>query len=922
MLRPKRFDISGKARIWQTVRSLATKASPTKQEVELQSLDKKWAQIWKTYYGSLNPGKTLNPNVEKFYCCSMFPYPSGMLHMGHLRVYTISDVVARYMRLKGRNVIHPMGWDAFGLPAENAAIENGIDPAIWTKENISKMKVQMDMMLADFDWDREISTCDPEYYKWTQKIFLLLVEHGMAYRKKAQINWDPVDQTVLANEQVDSEGKSWRSGALVEKRDLDQWFIGITKYAKELAEDCLVLEHWPEKVKVMQKNWIGESHGATITFPTISGDKLTVFTTRPDTLFSVQFLAVSRLHPIVQAAAMNDPELQDFLSQHKEAAAESKAGYKIKNTYASIPISVDGEKQEVYNVPVYVATYVIDSYGSGAVMGCPGHDERDFEFWGLHNPLVRPVTILGPKDLSKFEVPFTLGNGRIYDSSLLSGSIDNLGFVNGLSSSQASKKITEKLTTVGMGKNTVQYRIRDWLISRQRYWGAPIPMIHCDDCGIVPVPDSELPVMLPERDENSRADPLAKLEEFVHTKCPSCGGDAKRETDTMDTFMDSSWYFFRYLDSKNTEQIFSPDKVSQFMPMDIYFGGVEHAILHLLYTRFMSKFLGDIGYWSGKEVRYEPIRRLITQGMVQGKTFTDPQTGRFLKPNELDLDDPNKPLIAATGVSPSISYQKMSKSKFNGADPEACIKKYGADATRAHMLFLGPISDPVNWNEEQIQGCERWLKRVVSMADSVKALSNIVPADSNIPKRTVEKVEINGKFYDQYEMSEKDVELFNTTQLYIGKVSAAIETDFTFNTLVSDLMKFSNTLTASLKAGTAIRTELISDSFKKFLVLLSPIAPSVAEEAWHILHDSDVTKVSVFHSKIPEAQHVTRQDINYNIFVNGRVRGHLKESVSFVNSSEDEILDKVRSLDGVSDLLKSKTPKKLIVKNGVISIVL
>lgn len=920
MLRGKPTGILPIGRILISKRFIRTSQILKQQEVELRELDKKWARIWKESSGSLNPAKAMNTDGEKFYCCSMFPYPSGALHMGHLRVYTISDVVARYMRLKGKNVIHPMGWDAFGLPAENAAIENGIDPAIWTRDNIDKMKAQMDLMLADFDWDREVSTCDPEFYKWTQKIFLLLVEHGLAYRKKAQINWDPVDQTVLANEQVDSEGRSWRSGAKVEKRDLEQWFIGITKYAKDLAKDCEVLEEWPEKVKIMQKNWIGESPGATIRFATNTHEDISVFTTRPDTLFSVQFLALSLEHPLVQAEAKKDKKLEAFIAQHLGGDSESKEGYKLENLKVSIPIDTDGSTREIYDVPVYAATYVLSTYGSGAVMGCPGHDERDFEFWKLHNPNVPPALTIGPEDpSSEYEIPYVSKSGRLCDSSLVPGNVQCLGSVNGLTVPEASRKITQMLSKMGKGESKVQYRIRDWLISRQRYWGAPIPMVHCDDCGLVPVPDEELPVLLPDRDEGSRGHPLAKIDSFVNTKCPSCGNPATRDTDTMDTFMDSSWYFFRYLDSKNKDMPFDSKKVSQLMPMDIYFGGVEHAILHLLYTRFMSKFLGDIGYWNGNEIRNEPIKKLITQGMVQGKTFTDPHTGRFLKPSELDLTDPKHPKIISTGLEPAISYQKMSKSKYNGADPETCIKKYGADATRAHMLFLGPISDPVNWNEDQIQGCERWLKRVVSMAHSINVKSDKKDTDS---RSIVENIELNGIHLDQVALSEKETQLFNETQLYIEKVSNAIETEFAFNTLISDLMKFSNTIGAAMKAKSFVKSEVINDSYKKLLIMLAPIAPSVAEEAWHILHQGQDDTRSIFIEKVPTPQPVRNEEVVFNVFVNGKVRGQFKAPKDFVNSPESKILEKVKSVSAVGNTLGDKEPRKLIVKKGVVSVLL
>lgn len=567
--------------------------------VDLASLDQKWLARWRARCNNkfINPRRLINEDkkdLKKMYSLTMFPYPSGSLHMGHLRVYSISDTLARYYRMKGYDLIHPMGWDAFGLPAENAAVERGVNPEVWTKSNIQKMKAQMELMLTDFDWSREVSTCDPEYYKHTQKIFLEFLKHGLAYRKKAEINWDPIDKTVLANEQVDSEGRSWRSGAVVEKKLLEQWFLGITKYAGALNKDLELLEDWPSKVKAMQRNWIGESKGAEIKFQVCKDAKshleghlpvdiLDIFTTRAETIFSVQYLALSFSHPITQFISKNDPKLREFidrLNKDGEESEKSKEGYLLPDVYATNPLDA-GVK-----IPLFVAPYVIGTYGSGAVMGCPAHDVRDFEFWinnmGSSSAIIHSVEPINESDYIEGE-PFVSKEGKMNINSR---------FLEGMTTSDARIQVVKELKLIQMGDFKTNYRIRDWLISRQRYWGAPIPVIHCDSCGIVPVPDEDLPVKLPHVDKllGRGGSPLAQIEDFVNCECPKCKKPAKRDTDTMDTFMDSSWYMFRFLDSKNESLPFDDKIASKYMPVDQYIGGVEHAILHLLYSRFVSKF--------------------------------------------------------------------------------------------------------------------------------------------------------------------------------------------------------------------------------------------------------------------------------------------------------------------------------------------
>ncbi|EDO18732.1 hypothetical protein Kpol_1055p89, partial [Vanderwaltozyma polyspora DSM 70294] len=649
---------------------------------------------------------------KDIYVLSMFPYPSGTLHLGHLRVYVISDVLNRFYKLNGYNVLHPMGWDSFGLPAENAAIERRINPADWTIQNISKMKDQMKCMLANFDWDRELSTSSPEYYKFTQWIFLQLFKQGLAYRKEAEINWDPIDQTVLANEQVDAEGRSWRSGAIVEKKLLKQWFLGITKFEKQLNHDLNSLTNWPTKVKAMQKHWLGESHGTDIIFK-LNGEHLNsveIFTTRAETIFTVQFLALSLNHEITKYFSEKDSNLKQFLG--KTFLEDSKEGYRINELYAINPITKE-------KIPVFVAPYVLDTYGHGAVMGCPAHDERDREFWlTLGNKHIKEPCYGMPLDNADLK---SNGNSKSGEMNATTSEFQGMSFKS------CRQEITSKLSTLGLGKTAVKYKLRDWLISRQRYWGTPIPIVHCSDCGPVPVPEDQLPILLPKVPTlTKKGNPLADVPEFVNTKCPSCGNAAKRETDTMDTFIDSSWYYFRFTDPTNAKLPFSKENVNRYMPVDLYIGGVEHAILHLLYSRFIAKALGTAGFWDGASVNYEPFKKLITQGMVHGKTYKDPNNGRFLKPDEIEIveNSKNSVIIKSTGEEPDVSFEKMSKSKYNGIDPTKFIAKHGPDATRAHILFQAPIENILNWDSQKIVGIERWLNKLINLTNQITALAS------------------------------------------------------------------------------------------------------------------------------------------------------------------------------------------------------
>ncbi len=771
----------------------------------------------------------------------MFPYPSGYLHLGHLRVYTIADTIARFRALQGNNVLLPMGWDAFGLPAENAAIERGINPAVWTKANIAKMKEQLDLMNGSWNWDCELATCDPVFYKHTQKIFLLLQDKGLAYQAEAEVNYDPVDKTVLANEQVDANGCSWRSGAKVEKRKLKQWFLRISEFRDSLLRDLDVLaknDAWPERVLAMQKNWLGKSTGATIKFPIMAFDHdmhaaIEVFTSRPDTLFGVQYLALASTHPVVAKLAGKDPELQAFLDTLPGLPPDSKVGYMLPHIRAVNPLAYhedtpDATKQ---SIPVYVASYVIGDYGEGAVMGVPGHDVRDHAFWKAHH-YDEPVRFVLAS--SEDESTTAMANAPFVDHGVMN---ENTGLYKGRTSKQAGDLLVTMLEAAGLAKPVEKWRLRDWLISRQRYWGTPIPVVHCDSCGAVPVPDDQLPVVLPEVDEHwaggKAGNPLESLDEWINTPCPKCNGPAKRDTDTMDTFVDSSWYFMRFIDPHNAAAPFSADKAVSRLPVDLYIGGIEHAILHLLYSRFIYKFLMTsslVPENEASEEEFEPFKRLIAQGMVHGRTYSDPATGRFLKPDEVDLTNPAQPKVAATGELAVVSSEKMSKSKHNGVDPTAVIAQHGADATRAHMLFQAPVSDVLDWDGDKIVGVTRWLGRVHDLVQRLGPAQASLPSPKTYFETTAPK--LSSMTPSQLTQWDADVTVWRDVQKTIASVTASYEKVYALNTVVSDLMSLANTIQAHEgKTSGAVRREAVSALVR----MMAPITPAFAEECWSLL---------------------------------------------------------------------------------------
>ncbi|KAG9324092.1 hypothetical protein KVV02_008499 [Mortierella alpina] len=942
----------------------------TSKPFDYAAIEQKWLQRWKenkvqaasaAAQLAATKGDVSEEEREKFYILSMFPYPSGNLHMGHVRVYAISDALARARRMMGHDVVHPMGWDAFGLPAENAAIERSIHPNEWTISNIAIMKKQMEKILADFDWDREVRTCSPDYYRWTQYLFLKLHEAGLAYQKEAVVNWDPVDETVLANEQVDSEGKSWRSGAVVEKRKLRQWFFKITEYAEDLLQDLDRLHHWPERVKQMQRNWIGKSQGAEFDFDvegvtatsglsSTQDSAIQVFTSRPDTLYGVQFLAVSSEHPILNnVPASHQQKVEEFRSSlQKAATTDQEVGPEGVHTgiFAKHPLMPD-EK-----IPVFMVNYVVSDYGTGAVMGVPGHDERDHEF-AKSQGIAAKYVVANPTPDTDARQSVT---GPLTARGVLNG--DN-GEFSHMSSEAAAEAIIKKASEMGFGREKTSFRIRDWLLSRQRYWGAPIPMIHCQGCGPVPVPAEDLPVVLPmDVSFTGRGgSPLKQIEDWVKCPCPKCGGSAQRDTDTMDTFVDSSWYFLRYLDPHNTALPFSPAKATAGMPVDIYIGGVEHAILHLLYSRFLSKFAWKTGLYgkgpeaediAGKEPgRGEPFKVLITQGMVQGRTFKDPTTGAFLHPREVDLTDPANPIQISTGLPPAQSFEKMSKSKFNGVDPEDMIASHGADATRLHVLYKAPPSEELEWDEQSIVGMQRFLAKVwriighaASMTPTGSSISNFQPATES--------------------MNKDERELWRMVNFTVKELTTSLQSTYAFNTSIAFLIKLTNQL-SSLAASTPspvdhtpdspqskknkkqnqgeISPELYQYSVQSLVKMLSPLAPAFGEECWEALGQptsgpatttepsSTPLQRSVFSESWPSLnEEALKQDkVVCGIQVNSKTRFNIEFEVSDMpqdKAAQDQFLkDLIYQHERSEKWLKDdegqiKTVKKMIVVKG------
>lgn len=831
------------------------------------AIEQKWQQKWQKSGIDQTPDHNDQP---KYYALSMFPYPSGNLHMGHVRNYVITDVIARLKRMQGYRVLHPMGWDAFGLPAENAAIDRGIPPAEWTYQNIAQMRSQLQQLGLSIDWEREVATCSPDYYKWTQWLFLQFLDGGLAYQKEAAVNWDPIDQTVLANEQVDSDGKSWRSGAVVERKLLKQWFFKITDYAEKLLQDLDQLDGWPERVKTMQANWIGKSVGAYLEFPIVGrDDKIAVFTTRPDTVYGVTYVVLAPEHPLTPE--VTTPEQQSAVDSFRD---KIKGQSEMERTAEDRPkqgVLTGGKAINPFNgeeVPVLIADYVLYEYGTGAVMGVPAHDVRDFKF-ATENDL--PIkTVIIPVDGDP-DAPFSAAYTE-------PGTIVNSGQFDGKNSIEGKTKIIAYAEQQGYGKARVQYRLRDWLISRQRYWGCPIPVIHCEECGAVPVPDQDLPVELPESVELSGrgGSPLAQLDSWINVDCPRCGKAAKRETDTMDTFIDSSWYYLRYSDAKNIDIPFTQEKVNDWMPVDQYVGGIEHAILHLLYSRFFTKVLRDRGLLNFDE----PFKRLLTQGMVQGLTYKNPQTNNYIPSADVNRD---KPVDPATGDKLDVFFEKMSKSKYNGVAPEDVISDYGVDTARMFAMFKAPPEKDLEWDDADVEGQYRFLNRVWTLVigfDSTKVGSQSA------------------------DLSKDEKNLRRAIHTAIKEITEDLTGDYQFNTAVSELMKLSN----ALKDAKCEKSAIYLEGIETLVLLLAPFAPHIAEELWSSLGNSDSVHKQQWR-EVDESALVV-DEITLVVQIMGKTRG----TIQVPAGSDKAALEKFATESDIAQkYIEGKEVRKVIV---------
>lgn len=812
-----------------------------KEQYLAAEIEQKWQERW-----AASDLYQTNDAADKpsYYCLEMFPYPSGNLHMGHVRNYSIGDVVARFKRMRGYNVLHPMGWDAFGLPAENAAIKHGVAPARWTKENIATMKRQFKQLGLSFDWDREVTTCLPDYYRWTQWLFLQFYQAGLAYKKEGRVNWCPSCQTVLANEQV-VDGACERCGTEVHKKALEQWYFRITDYADRLLADLRLLDGWPKKVRTMQENWIGRSEGAMITFKLETGDDIEVYTTRPDTLFGATYLVFAPEHQLVEKLIAGKPEAEavrafaDRMSHltdlERTGDTAEKEGLST-GAYAINPIN--GAK-----IPVWVGNYVIADYGTGAVMGVPSGDQRDFLFAKKYDLPMIPVVSATGEDVQAADMT---------EAYVEPGKLINSGAYTGMDNVAAMEAIVEALGEKEAGRKTVNYRLRDWLISRQRFWGAPIPIVYCDHCGTVAVPEDQLPVRLPEDVDfkPTGESPLNDAPDFVHTTCPKCGGPARRETDTMDTFVCSSWYFMRYTDAQNTTLPFAKDKADKWLPVDQYIGGVEHAILHLLYARFFTKVLKDRGLVSAEE----PFKNLLTQGMV--------------------LKD----------------GAKMSKSKGNIVSPEDIMRTYGADTARLFILFAAPPERDLEWNDSAVEGCYRFLGRVYRFVQRYLAASE----GGGDPAR------------------EKELRYLAHTSL--ARITEDIDQRFNFNTAVSAIMELVNGLYAAMDAYDDKRSPAIDEATDILVHVLAPFVPHLAEELWEALGHEASVHLETWPQYDESA--LVQDEVEMVVQINGKVREHITVDVALSKEevAEQALADeRVQALIAGKTVRKTiVVPKKLI----------
>lgn len=848
-----------------------------------------WQQVWEER-GCF--AVTEDSSKPKYYVLEMFPYPSGRIHMGHVRNYTLGDVVARFMKARGYNVLHPMGWDAFGLPAENAAIENNVHPAKWTRENIATMRAQLKSMGLSYDWSREISTCEPEYYRHEQKMFLDFLKHGLVYRKESWVNWDPVENTVLANEQV-IDGKGWRSGAAVEKRKLAQWFLKITEYAEDLRAALSELDRWPDRVRLMQENWIGRSEGAHIRFQIEGSDaaddgRLEVYTTRHDTIFGATFCAVAANHPIAAKLAEENTELAAFIQDCNRMSTSEADIEKAEKLGFDTGLWVVHPFVEGKTMPVYVANFVLMDYGTGAIFGCPGHDQRDMDFARKYGLEVIPV--VAPKDADP--ATFTLGNEAYVEP----GVIINSDFLNGLSVADAKAEVAGRLEALGAGERAINYRLRDWGVSRQRYWGCPIPVIKCDDCGIVPVPDDRLPVELPEDVELGGAgNPLARHPTWKHVDCPACGKPAERETDTFDTFFESSWYFARFCSPHTTDTGFSKDAAQYWMPVDQYIGGIEHAVLHLLYSRFFTRALRKCGYLDMDE----PFAGLMTQGMVCHATFRNDKGWLF--PTDVEVRG-GEAFHAKTGEPVIVGRtEKMSKSKRNVVDPERIIATYGADTARLFMLSDSPPDRDLEWTDAGVEGAWRYLNRVWRGVMQPKhEIANDAGVAGNLSADA-----LSGDALDFMKLCHKTIDAVTGD---LGR--------FHFNKAVARIRELTNAL-EGLDGDDAVSASVRRFGWETTVRLLGPMMPHLSEELWRGLGHTGL----LVDEPWPEANPamLSEETVDVAVQVNGKLRGTVALDV---DADEATAREQALAIDNVKAAIGGKEIRKLVyVPNRIVNVV-
>ena len=844
----------------------------------------KWQGIWEQHR-SFEVSE--DSSLQKYYVLEMFPYPSGRIHMGHVRNYTLGDVVARYKKARGFNVLHPMGWDAFGLPAENAAIANGVHPAKWTHENIATMRSQLKTMGLSYDWRRELATCDPSYYRHEQKMFLDFLREGLVYRKESWVNWDPVENTVLANEQV-IDGKGWRSGVEVEKRQLSQWFLKITEFAEDLLQELGSLDRWPDRVRLMQENWIGKSEGAYISFKVSAKDEpLKVYTTRPDTLFGASFCALAANHPVALELQADNPEIRRFIEECNRLGTSEAAIELAEKKGIDTGLTCQHPFVEGKQLPIYIANFVLMDYGTGAIFGCPAHDQRDLDFARKYSLDVTPVVLPTDADAATFNVgteAYT-GGGSLYNSQFL----DGMGVDDGI------RTAIEALQKAGDGEGTTNYRLRDWGVSRQRYWGCPIPVVHCDHCGIVPVPETELPVILPEDVDLSVAgNPLDHHPTWKHVDCPSCGKPARRETDTFDTFFESSWYYARFC-STDSEQAFDRNAVDYWMPVDQYIGGIEHAVLHLLYSRFFTRALKKCGYLGVKE----PFAGLMTQGMICHETYRE-QDGDWVLPEDVQADAEGKLTHIKSG-KPVVQgrSEKMSKSKKNVVDPEAIIDTYGADTARLFMLSDSPPDRDLDWTDSGVEGAWRYTNRLWRLITE----SSIELGDASDGTSPL-------SYDDQLD------DLVRTIHKTINNVSSDLDR-FHFNKAVARIRELTNALdTVDKSLGGA--SPVVRYGLEIIVRLIGPMMPHLAEQLW--LELGHTTMLTETPWPEAEADKLVEQSVSIAVQVNGKLRGTINVAVDCDKKIVEEV---ALAHENVQSAIAGKPVRKLIVvPNRIVNVVI